>query len=286
MHSQLSPHRAVRADLSGPYGPIGALRIRGEGPIALLVPGCTGSKEDFAPLLDPIADAGFDVVAIDLPGHQDSPGPADEASYLPAPLGQVVAELVGKLAADGRPVVLMGHSYGGLVSRRAVLAGAEIVGLTLLSSGPGELPSGGRRAVLELAEPILHQHGIGPTHDVLEKLNASNPRWQNVPAEQRVFLRDRFLRNSVAALVGMGTGLRGEPDLVGDLARSLRARGTSCLVACGADDDAWSPSAQRDMADRLEADFSMIAGAAHSPATENPAELLATLLPTWKTWLA
>jgi pimeloyl-ACP methyl ester carboxylesterase len=286
MHSQLSPHRAERDDLTGPYGPIAALRIRGDGPIALLVPGYTGSKEDFAPILDPIADAGFDVVAIDLPGQQHSPGPEDEPSYLPTPLGLIVAEVIGKLAADGRPVVLLGHSYGGLVSRRAVLAGAPVVGITLLDSGPGELPTGGRRDVLELAEPVLREFGVDAAYKAVEMMNASLPRWQAMPQAQRDFLRERFLRNTVSALVGMGHGLRSDPDLVGDLARCLRARRIGCLVACGANDDAWSPSSQRDMADRLEADFSMIQDAGHSPAMENRDELLATLIPTWQTWLA
>jgi pimeloyl-ACP methyl ester carboxylesterase len=39
------------------------------------------------------------------------------------------------------------------------------------------------------------------------------------------------------------------------------------------------------MADRLDADFAVIPGASHSPNTENPTELLATLLSTWRSWL-
>src|SRR2546421_175548 len=91
--SQISPHRALRVDLAGRWGPVAALRAAagGNGPdlgvTALLVPGYTGSKEDFAPLIDPIADAGFDVVAIDLPGQYESPGPDREADYRAAPLG-------------------------------------------------------------------------------------------------------------------------------------------------------------------------------------------------------
>jgi hypothetical protein len=40
------------------------------------------------------------------------------------------------------------------------------------------------------------------------------------------------------------------------------------------------------MADRLDADFAVIRAARHSPNTENPEELLDTLLPTWRSWLA
>ncbi|MGH3951686.1 MAG: alpha/beta fold hydrolase, partial [Pseudonocardiaceae bacterium] len=50
-------------------------------------------------------------------------------------------------------------------------------------------------------------------------------------------------------------------------------------------DDAWPVSAQRDMADRLDADFAVIPDARHSPNVGNPELLLDTLVPTWRTWL-
>ncbi|HEY0808153.1 MAG TPA: alpha/beta hydrolase, partial [Pseudonocardiaceae bacterium] len=91
--SQLSPHRAVRVDLAGRHGPIAALRApavgQNLGATAFLVPGFTGSKEDFAPLIDPISDAGIEVIAIDLPGQYESVGPDDEAAYRPDALGAV-----------------------------------------------------------------------------------------------------------------------------------------------------------------------------------------------------
>lgn len=54
----------------------------------------------------------------------------------------------------------------------------------------------------------------------------------------------------------------------------------------GDSDDAWSPAAQRDMAERLDADFAVLPGVMHSPNTEAPHELIATLLPTWRAWLS
>ena len=70
------------------------------------------------------------------------------------------------------------------------------------------------------------------------------------------------------------------------LARTLRSSGVPCLVVCGDSDDAWSPAAQRDMAERLDADFAVLPGVMHSPNTEAPLDLLATLLPTWRAWLS
>jgi pimeloyl-ACP methyl ester carboxylesterase len=69
------------------------------------------------------------------------------------------------------------------------------------------------------------------------------------------------------------------------LAAALEKTGTPCLVACGANDDAWPVPTQRDMAERLAAEFAVIPNAVHSPATENPTALAARLLSTWKNWL-
>ncbi|SEQ12086.1 Lysophospholipase, alpha-beta hydrolase superfamily [Lentzea xinjiangensis] len=291
MHSQISPHRAQRIDLPGRYGTIAALRAPAAGDdamrtTALLVPGYTGSKEDFAPVIDPIADAGFEVVAIDLPGQQDSEGPDDEALYRPGPLGSVVAELIGKIAADGRKVLLLGHSYGGLVCRAAVFAGAPLAGLTLMSSGPAELPAGERRTALEVGEHVLAEQGVEGAQKLNELRASQNPAWAVLPQELKDFYRARFLKSPAAALLGMGNGLRHEPDQVAKLSRALRTSGIPCLVVCGDSDDAWTPAAQRDMAERLDADFAVLPGVMHSPNTEAPGELIATLLPTWRAWLA
>ncbi|MGH3628655.1 MAG: alpha/beta fold hydrolase, partial [Sciscionella sp.] len=74
-HSEPSPPRTERIDLAGRYGPVAALRVCPAKPLctALLVPGYTGSKEDFVPLLAGLAGSGIDVVAIDVPGQYESP---------------------------------------------------------------------------------------------------------------------------------------------------------------------------------------------------------------------
>jgi pimeloyl-ACP methyl ester carboxylesterase len=277
-------------DLHGRYGTVAALRRRAVNtteprPTALLIPGYTGSKEDFAPMMDAIAAGGFDALAIDMPGQYESAGPDDEAAYVPAALGAVIADLVGKLAAEGGPVVLLGHSYGGLVARAAVLAGAPVVGLTLMDTGPSELPEGLRRQVLDIGEPTMREHGIAAAQKLREQLDAMAPPNPGQTAALTAFLRERFLRSQPAALLGKARALRVEPDLVSSLARVLHTSGIPCLVCCGEFDDAWPVSTQRDMADRLDADFAVIRAARHSPNTENPEDLLATLLPTWRSWL-
>jgi pimeloyl-ACP methyl ester carboxylesterase len=290
VHSQFSPHRAQRVDLPGRHGPIAALRApaagRDLGATALLVPGYTGSKEDFAPLLDPIADAGIEVVSIDVPGQYESVGPMAEADYRPAVLGAALGELVAKLAAEGRRVLLLGHSFGGLVARGAVLAGAPVSGLTLLACGPSELPPGERRTALDYGDIVLREQGAEAAQQVHETRQALHPNWRLIPQDLKDFYRERFVRSSPVGLLGMGEALRTEPDLVAKLARVTRSSGIPCLVVCGELDDVWSSASQRDMAERLDADFAVLPGVMHSPNTEAPDALLATLLPTWRAWLS
>ncbi|HEX8760014.1 MAG TPA: alpha/beta hydrolase [Pseudonocardiaceae bacterium] len=282
--AQITPHGATRIEVRAGSTTLAALRAEPVDPasaVAVLVPGYTGSKEDFAALLDPLRSAGLSVLAVDLPGQYESGGPDREDEYLPDPLGRTLAALVTDLACGGRQrVLLLGHSYGGLVARSAVLSGAPVTGLTLLGSGPGALPSGRRRALIDITEPVLRTEGIEVVQQLLETQDGIAE-----PPALAALLRARFLSSATAGLLGMAIGLRTEPDRVTELAAALRTAGVPCLVAFGEFDDAWPVPTQRAMALRLGAEIAVVPGAAHSPATENPDALLDALLPIWRRWL-
>src|SRR6195952_215998 len=92
---QLADHDATHRTFSGGAGPPAALDTGGDGVrgTVLMVAGYTGSKEDFAPLLAPLADAGLRVVAIDQRGQFESPGPDDPGHYTVAELAADVIEV-------------------------------------------------------------------------------------------------------------------------------------------------------------------------------------------------
>jgi len=276
---QLAAHDAGRVTFPGGAGPLAALDTGPvEGGTVLLVAGYTGSKEDFAPLLSPIADAGLRAVAIDQRGQFESPGPDDPAEYTVAVLAADVLAIARRLRSQSPgPLHLLGHSFGGLVARAAVLVEPALFdSLTLLGSGPGQL-TGPRAELLDHLSPLLEAGGVQLVNDTLEQLAMTDPRAQAVPAPTQEFLRRRFLANSAAGLRGMADAMLGEPDRVAELA----ATGVPVLVAHGIADDAWSPAAQTDMARRLGARHEVIVHAVHSPAIENPSRTLEVLLPFW-----
>jgi pimeloyl-ACP methyl ester carboxylesterase len=260
---------------------------------ALLIPGYTGSKEDFLPVLQLLAAAGRQVVAIDMRGQYETPGTDDPASYDIAALAADAALIADQLGA-GQPsppgrradkpggVHLLGHSFGGLVAREVVLAQASRVGsLTLMSSGPGGLT--GPRAVL--LKGLLAELAAAPQEDLQVQVKRV---WDShlepeavadgVPGPVVDFLRARMLTSSATGLRSMAENLLGCPDRTQALARLGTA---PLLVVYGEDDDAWDPAIQEDMAVRLGADRVCIPGAAHSPAVEAPETTASTLTRFW-----
>ena len=122
---QLADHDAVHRSFSGGSGPLIALDTGGDDArgTVFMVAGYTGSKEDFAPLLRPLAEAGYRVIALDQRGQYESPGPDDPARYTVAELASDVLAVAAVLREEyGEPLHLVGHSFGGLVCRAAVLA--------------------------------------------------------------------------------------------------------------------------------------------------------------------
>jgi pimeloyl-ACP methyl ester carboxylesterase len=256
--------------------PVAALQAgAADCPAVLLLPGYTGSKEDFGPVLAPLAAAGFHVTAIDLPGQYETPALASPADHAPDGLAPTVLRVAARL---GTTVHLLGHSYGGLVARAAVLAAPDrFASLVLLSSGPAAL-SGLRRRRIEQLAPELARAGLPGLFAAMTAAAAAEPGFVAPPPELAAFLERRFLHGSPLMLQGMADALRTEPDRVAELA-AARVR---TLVAHGIDDDAWAPDVQRDMAQRLGARYEVIAAAAHSPAVEDPAATARLLADFWR----
>ena len=277
----------------GSFAALEALPVAGpcERQPALLVPGYTGSKEDFIPVLQPLAAAGRRVVAVDQRGQYETAGSSDPDAYglpaLAADAAAVVAELSRQdgqppAAAGGQRPHLLGHSFGGLVARELVISlAAPVSSLTLLSSGPAAL-TGPRAAVLRNMLAQLDGKPPAELPGEVKRLWDSHLEPQavadGVPPEIIDFLRTRMLASCATGLKFMAESLLSCPDRTSMLAGLPGAR---VLVVYGEDDDAWVPAIQEDMARRLGAQRVCIPGAAHSPAVEAPETAASTLTTFW-----
>ncbi|GLW97753.1 alpha/beta hydrolase [Microtetraspora sp. NBRC 16547] len=240
---------------------------------ALLVPGFTGSKEDFISVLQTLAQAGRRVVAVDVRGQYETPGPDDPSAYTCAALGADI-DLIAHAVGQGEPVHLLGHSFGGLIAREAVLDGtAKLASYTLMSSGPagiiGPREKTGRIMLTELPEyGIDHLWANRMEPDALKA---------GVPDEIVAFLRKRLFAHSPAGLLAMAEAVLNAPDRVDELAEC----GLAILILYGEHDDGWPPLLQSEMADRLDAECVVVPGAVHSPAVEAPETTAAALTRFW-----
>ncbi|MBB2968272.1 alpha/beta fold hydrolase [Leifsonia aquatica] len=232
----------------------------------LIVPGFTGSKEDFRVFLPLLAARGWDAWAYSQRGQADSAAPAGVEAYTLDAFAADAVEVAG-LVGGGSPVHLVGHSFGGVVARAAVVASpASFASLTMLCSGPHGWP--GRHQ--ETTDTVAEAGSIGLWY-------RDNPHTRGLADDalepELAFLRLRAVHTSSDNLLAGAEILRSEEDTTGE----LRATGVPVLVTHGEHDDKWPIASQRDMAERLGARYAVIPGGAHSPQLEAPEATLDAL---------
>ncbi|WP_310714701.1 alpha/beta fold hydrolase [Streptomyces lydicus] len=245
---------------------------------AVLVPGFTGSKEDFIALLEPLAAAGFRAVAVDGRGQHESPGPREELAYAQRELAlDVLAQARAVREADGGPLHLLGHSLGGLVTRAAVLLdAAPFRSLTVLSSGPAAIDVAQQVRVRMLIDALgrLDMESVWQAMRELDPPEAANAA---TPPEIGAFLHRRWLNTVPEQLIATGRQMLEEPDRVAELCRT----GLPVHVVSGAVDYAWPVPSMDEMAVRLSARRTVIEGAEHSPNAERPEKTAEALTGFW-----
>ena len=228
---------------------------------ALLVPGYTGSKEDYAPVLPFLGEAGWDVLAYSQRGQGGSAAPAALGAYgMSDFVNDLIAVAEAWAGTTGR-VHLVGHSFGGIVARAAVVKRPDLfASVTLFCSG---------RAVYDWMNtlPILDPlpTGRGAREQVLRtyfpdmKFDESGVGWAE-------FQRIRALDTASENLVGIARILSQlRPDTP-----ALAATGVPVHVLYGDQDEIWPPSWYAEEAADLGARESIIRGGTHSPQLQFP----------------
>jgi pimeloyl-ACP methyl ester carboxylesterase len=100
----------------------------GQGPVIVLVHGSPGTSRAWQPVAERLG-ARFRVIAPNLPGYGATTRPGGEG---PGDSSYAAGLLEALIAAVGRPVVLAGHSYGGVVALMTALRGRVTPGALAL----------------------------------------------------------------------------------------------------------------------------------------------------------
>lgn len=235
-------------------------------PRVLLVPGVTGSKEDFNLMFPLLAEAGYFVQSLDLAGqyqsHEAGPAAGERYTY-----DLFVDDLIAILES-GAPAHLLGYSFAGIVAQLVSVRRPDLVrSLALLTTPP---TAGNVFRTMRWLGPLA------PFADA--RSGASLMLWGITTNKNRVgpkrleFVRSRFAytdRSSVDDVVGL---MLDAPDM----RAAIRDLKMPKLVATGLR-DLWPTRAHLRFAREIGAEFSAY-DTGHSPCETAPHQLTADLL--------
>lgn len=136
-----------RVTLHTPTGNVSALRFAPEAaPRLVAVHGAGLNAHSFDPMMLALDEPG---VSIDLPGHGRSAW-RDDADYSPHAIAPAVSSALTQIVDPSQPIVLLGHSLGGLTALLVAAAHPELVtNVVIVDITPGVSPSGNASTVTE-----------------------------------------------------------------------------------------------------------------------------------------
>lgn len=236
---------------------------------ALLVPGFTGSKEDFTPFMPYLAQRGRAALAYSQRGQADSAAPVGVKNYRLSDFVGDLIEVARSMGAQENPVHLLGHSFGGVIARQAAVKAPELFrSVTLFSTGP--------RPPESMRWTPLRQRLLSSTTG--KRLSAwyISQFLSEDPREE--LIAHRSLVTSEDSLMGAAFILARYPDVC----VPLRQSGLPVLITHGVGDSVWPERMHRQEAQVLGARYETIPDAKHSAQLENPAVLADVVTRFWE----
>jgi 3-oxoadipate enol-lactonase len=239
----------------------------GDGAPVVLLHAGVADRTMWSRHLEPLAAAGYRVIALDLPGFGEAPPPTDED----APWSDVLETMD---AVGVERAALVGNSFGGAVALRvAALAPHRVTALALISAPPPDMgePSPELEAAWAAERSALERG------DIEAAVRAVVEAW--TPPDAPPELRDRVAHMQRRALIAQADAPEA-PEAPDPLERTgLAELSIPALVAAGERDMADFREGARRMADQLpRARHVEIAGAGHLAPLETPGAFRELLL--------
>lgn len=266
------PPGAVRSRFAAPSGPLAVVSY-GEpsAPRVVLVPGATGSKEDFVLMAPLLAEAGYFVQSFDLPGNFES----YEAGARPGadPDYDLYVDDVVAFLEVGSPAHLLGYSFAGIVAQLVVARRPELVrSLTLLTTPPETGDT--YRTVKRIGRFSRFVSARVVTRLMVWGIRANATR---VDRARMAFVRSRFALTRYACIADAVALMQRAPDA----AAAVAATGIPVLVATG-EHDLWPVERSALFAERLGARL-VVYPTGHSPCETTPHQLVHDMLALFRT---
>lgn len=146
--------------------------VSGAGRPCVFLHGLTGHRDDFATRMPELADLGW-LLAPDLRGHGDFTHTGRPETFT---FAQLIADLGAFLDACGvESCDLLGHSFGGMVALRFVLAHPERVDSLLLMDTAPFAPEDYTPETFEKAGAIARARGMAFLQGLVERAARSHP---------------------------------------------------------------------------------------------------------------
>jgi pimeloyl-ACP methyl ester carboxylesterase len=245
-----------------------AVEVAGDGPGLLLVHGFGGAKEDFADHVARLAK-NYTVVTFDHRGHGASDKPDDPHAYT---LERLVTDTLEVADATGLDSFrLLGHSMGGLVSRKVVIrAPARIDALIMMDTAAGPIPSFDP-SLMQIGADVAVNQGKDALIELLDFVKPLETPAHRRLVEERPGYKEFCEKKMVDySAVMWGTLLMEQAHQSDDLAALASALRGPLLVLVGDQDEPFLEVAQP-MADAIPgSQVVVIPDAGHSPQFENP----------------
>lgn len=242
-------------------------------PCILLIHGWTGGIHEFDPVVSGLNAAGWQTLAVRMPGDETSPPFQNVDSYSLHNLADLHHDVVSRLSLA--PVVVLGFSMGGAIADEFVLRYPDDArALVVLGSAGFDWVDDEAQFDIDEAEPIVFDLGMEAHYDVWKK--RTDPEgFASMGKSELEKRRAWWARTSPNAYVGGLYGLLNKRDTLPDLVKLDKP---TLIVHGDGEEDSIIQASARAAGLIPVSSYEVIAGASHFAQEDNPEEFLRVLV--------